>query len=433
MVTLTHNRSAAELPTRTADTSRGSEVQAKRQLLICLSLLYTTILFSILAVPAGAKQLPISLLTGLLHFGLLAVLTRFAFDPVRLVAVSATFIVITLETALVHHVYSPTSLFYVPVTYLPLALTLPLLNASDMRTIWRHVSILATIIACLGLIQMAVQIVVHGYYLDPLRMLPAGLLLQGYNTTYPIAAGETLLKPNGMVLLEPSFFSQMVAFGLLSELVFFKRKGRILLLLAAIAASFSGTGLLMLLPALLFLGSIRMILSFAVLAAILVGVVAMLGYGNAYLGRATETQEDDSSGHARFVEPYKLMFHSWQDTSACLFGRGAGVAELIPIPPIQVNFSPVSKVGVEYGIVGLIAFSGVWISFFGNLALPKAILIALLIFYFAASGAFLQPFTVFTIWAVTAGFLRSSLVERSPSIRSFSPQTIKAAKQSITL
>lgn len=425
MVPLSPNRSTTELQTRTEVTSKGFEVQHGRQLLICLSLLYTTILFSTLAIPAGGeKQMPLSFLTGLLHFGLLAVLTRCAFDPFRLLAICAAFSVITLETALFHRDFSPTSLLYVPLVYLPLALTLPLLNASDMRTIWKHVSILGTIIACLGLIQMAVQILAGGLFLDPLRMLPAGVLLQGYNTTYPIAYGETLLKPNGMVLLEPSFFSQMIALGLLSELVFFKRKWRILLFLAGLAASFSGTGVIMLLPAIIFLGSIRTILGFALLAAILIGVVATLGYGTVYLARATETEDPGSSGHARFVAPYQEMFDGWQEkTSTCLFGKGAGFADRMAAENNQVNFGPVTKVGVEYGLVGLVAFTGVWIALFGRLALPGAIITALIIFYFVASGSFLQPFTVFTIWAATAGFLRSPLEKRSPSIVSRLPAT----------
>jgi hypothetical protein len=416
-LSLPPNRSAPELHSRAGARDNRGEVQARRHLLVCLSLLYTTILFSILAIPAGSKQVPISFLTGLLHFGVLAVLTRFAFDPFRLLAVCAAFAVITLETALIHQEYSPTSLLYVLLVYLPLALALPLANESDVRTIWKHISLLATIIACLGLIQMGVQVVAGGQYLDPLRLLPQGLQLQGYNTTYPISASESISKPNGMVLLEPSFFSQMVALGLLSELVFFKRKARIFLLLVALAASFSGTGLIMLIPALFFLGSIRTILSFAVLAAILLAVLVALGYGSVYLTRLTETQDSGSSGHARFIAPYEEMLNGWRDkTSSRVFGKGAGVADRMSIENSHVNFGPVTKVGVEYGIVGLVAFTGVWIALFAGIALPNAIIVALIIFYFAASGSFLQPFTVFTIWAATAGFLRSSPEVKRPAL-----------------
>lgn len=421
---LSDNRVASEFQSRAAVASKGHEVQAGRQLLICISLLYTTILLSTLAIPAGQKQVPLSFLIGLLHFLLLAILTRFTFDPFRLIAICAAFSVITLEAALFHLEFASTSLLYVLFVYLPLALTLPLLNASDMRTIWKHISILGMIVACLGLIQMVIQVLAGGLFLDPLRMLPAGVLLQGYNTTYPISSGETLLKPNGMVLLEPSFFSQIVALGLLGELVFFKRKWRILLFLVGLASSFSGTGVIMLLPALLFLGSIRTIMTFGVLAAILIGVVATLGYGSVYLGRATETGDAGSSGHARFVAPYEELWHEWQEkTSVCLFGKGAGFADRMVAENSGVNFGPVTKVGVEYGVVGLVAFTGVWIALFGKLALPNAIITALLIFYFAASGSFLQPFTVFTIWAATAGFLRSPPEVRSPIIVSRSPAT----------
>ena len=405
-VNRSHLRSApiSQLPAQAAEQTLSG--QYKYQLLICLSLLYTTILFSTIAVPAGGKQIPISFLTGLLHFGFLAILTRGAFDVFRLLAVGAALSVVILETALVHPDFAPTSLLYVVGIYLPLVLTLPLANPGAIRTIWKHLSLISTTIAGLGLIQMLVQFLAHGMYLDPLRMLPQSVLLQGYNTTYAISYGESLLKPNGMVLLEPSFYSQMVALGLLSELIFFKRKLRILLLLAGLVASFSGTGVIMLFPALFFLGSIRTILGLAILGAVLIGVLTMLGYGTIYLNRAMETGSAGSSGHTRFVAPYQEMIQGWeQKTSACLFGKGAGVSERMSVL-MQVNFGPISKVGVEYGVAGLAAFSAVWISMFARLGLPGAFIIALIIFYFLASGSFLQPFTVFTIWALTAGSLR---------------------------
>jgi hypothetical protein len=392
--------------------SEEQERSAARQLQICISLLYTSVLLSSLAVSSGSKQLPISWLVGLVHFGILALLTRGNFDPWRLLAFGVAFSVVTLETSAVHPSFSATSLLYIGGIYAPLALTAPLLDASAFRTIWNHVSILAIVITFCGLIQIAGQFLAGGLFLDPIRLLPSSFLLDGYNTTYPIAYGEALLKPNGMFLLEPSFFSQMIALGLLSELVFFRRKWRMILFVIGLGASFSGTGIIILLLALIFIGSARAILGFALLAAILIAAISALGYGDIYLARATETSDSRSSGNMRFVAPYQDMLDAWQEkTSSCLFGKGAGVSQRMSTA-VDANFGPIAKVGVEYGIVGLVAFTAVWFSLFLRLALPGSLNMALLVFYFMASGSFLQPFSVFMMWALTAGFLRNRREER---------------------
>jgi hypothetical protein len=409
MVTLPHKRSAPEMASRTVATSKGLELQARLQLLICLSMLYTTLLFSTLAFPAGAKQVPVSFVTGLLHFGFLAVLTRCAFDPFRLLAVGAALSVIYLESALFHSDFSPLSLIYVTGTYLPLALTLPLLDANAIRTIWKHVSILGMVAAVCGFIQLAGQFILQGAFLDPIRLLPESLLLQNFNTTYPIYYGASLLKPNGMFLLEPSFFSQLVAMALVSEFVFFHRKWRIVFLMAALTFSFSGTGILMLVPALLFVGSTRMIFMFAFFAIVMAATVVGLGVGDVFVNRATETSEAGSSGNERFVAPFEEMVQQWTDTTAtiCLFGAGAGSSERKP-SNLQFSVTPVTKVGMEYGVVGLSAFILLWFSWYYNLALPRAMTVMLFILYFLASGSFLQAFVVFSIWALSAGFMRKT-------------------------
>jgi hypothetical protein len=423
------HRSAPEMHVRTAAKSTRLELQVRRQLLICLSLLYTTILFSTLALPGGAKQVPLSFLTGLLHFGLLAVLTRFAFNPFRLLAVCAALAVIALETALFHREYSPASLLYVAAIYLPLALTLPLLDASAVRTIWKHVSILSMAAAVCGLVQLVGQLLSSGMFLDPIRLLPQAILFQGYNTTYPVFYGGSLLKPNGMFLLEPSYFSQLVAMGLVSELVFFHRKWRIAVLITALAFSFSGTGILILLPALLFIGSSRVIVSFALFATALAAVMIVLGFGEFFADRAAETGQTGSSGNERFVAPYVEIVQEWSDsTMICLFGKGAGSSERMSTA-VETAFGAIPKVGLEYGLVGLSAFAIVWFTMFFGLAVPRAMTVMLLILYFVSTSSFLQAFTVFEIWAMTGGFLRRSATTGTTMHSAASSDTFPGAKQ----
>ena len=398
---------AGEVGAVVAEPADTDALPARRQLRLCVSMLYTTVLLCTLSIPLGSKQLPISWLVGLAHFGLLAVWTRGAFDLWRLLAFGASLAVITWASAAVHPSFAPTSLIYLAGIYAPLALTLPQLDANALRTVWRHVSTLAAIITVCGLVQVAGQGVAHGLFIDPIRLLPNALLLGQYNTTYEVSSSIPLLKPNGMFLLEPSFFSQFVVLGLLAEMVYFRRTGRVILFMTGLVASFSGTGIVMLLPALAFVGSPRVILGFVLLAALAVAAVAGLGYGDFFLRRATETNETGSSGNARFVAPYQEMTDAWAESgTVCLFGKGAGASERVSTAS-EANFSPIPKVGLEYGVLGLIGIGALWLGMFWALALPRALLVALLLYYFVVSGSFLQPFTVLSVWAMTAGFLRA--------------------------
>jgi hypothetical protein len=217
------------------------------------------------------------------------------------------------------------------------------------------------------------------------------------------------MKPNGMFLLEPSYFSQLLALGLIGEFVYFHRKWRVVVLMAALTFSFSGTGILMLAPAMLFVGSSRVLLGVAFVAIALATVVIALGYGDYFAGRAAESGDSGTSGNLRFVAPYQAMVQQWNDsTTICLFGKGAGSTER-EVKAVKMAPQPIPKVSLEYGVVGLSVFVILWFAIFYRLALPPAMRVALFILYFLATSAFLQAFTVYMLWALSAGFLRKSV------------------------
>ena len=104
------------------------------------------------------------------------------------------------------------------------------------------------LLAVAGLLQMAVQFVAKPEWMFPLDMfLPEQLFISQFNLRIPITDSLPYLKGNGLVFLEPSHFSQFLAFSILIELAYFRRLPRLALLGLAYLTSFSGTGAILLL------------------------------------------------------------------------------------------------------------------------------------------------------------------------------------------
>ena len=100
-------------------------------------------------------------------------------------------------------------------------------------------------VAWCGLTQFAVQFVLSPAWMFPFdRVLPEALFIPGYNLVIPFAEGY--LKSTGLWFLEPSTFSQALAFGLLIELAYFRRLDRMILYGCAYLTSASGTGAMLL-------------------------------------------------------------------------------------------------------------------------------------------------------------------------------------------
>ena len=86
---------------------------------------------------------------------------------------------------------------------------------------------------------MAIQFVAKPEWMFPLDMfLPEQLFISQFNLRIPITDSLPYLKGNGLVFLEPSHFSQFLAFSILIELAYFRRLPRLALLGLAYLTSF---------------------------------------------------------------------------------------------------------------------------------------------------------------------------------------------------
>ncbi len=237
---------------------------------------------------------------------------------------------------------------------------------------------LATLFAVCGLLQFVLQPWIGTTAAFPVEhLLPPAWLIQRFNMLIPVVYDGSSLKANGVFFLEPSFFSQFMALGLLLELSLRNRLRRIVLLGAALAVSYSGTGLAVAAVGLLGLVVVKGRWDVLLLGALLLLLAWLMGDAlplQPLLGRIGEFQSTHSSGSARFVawiDMFQLQW--WPDPLRVLFGAGAGSfaaqAAVARQPTAEMSFA---KVLFEYGITGAVLFFGFLVYAFNSVRAPLA-------------------------------------------------------------
>lgn len=228
---------------------------------------------------------------------------------------------------------------------------------------FRRVANLLGVVGVAGVVQFFVQFV--GVQVFSFRsFIPAALTFEdGYNLQIPAGFGG-LYKANGFFLLEPSIFSQLMALGLMVELLSLRRTRFLALFLFAMLLSLAGTGWIVLAS---FVATVAFSLGMrgvvlagatAALLALFGGAVALVApeVAGAFGARLGEVFLVGTSGHLRFVTPFWLMSDVLHTAPwAALFGIGGGVSErLMMVYDYDVN-TPV-KIALEYGFPALLAY-----------------------------------------------------------------------------
>ena len=194
--------------------------------------------------------------------------------------------------------------------------------------------------------------------------LPDNLLFEaGYNLRIGLGVGH-LLKSNGFFLLEPSIMSQIMALGLIIEVLTFRRPLYLALFVAGMLLSFSGTGWIVLasfiLAATFAMGWRGMTIAIAtvVVLGLLLAACSFLfpDIFNAVMSRAGEISQPGTSGHLRFVTPFWALADIMAShPDAAMVGLGSGVSEHLNLPyEYDVN-TPIKTV-LEFGFPALIAY-----------------------------------------------------------------------------
>ncbi len=271
------------------------------------------------------------------------------------------------------------------------------------------------VLAVLGIIQYGLQFVVGPALAFPLEnYFPNNFIVSTFNQQAPLQYGSRIYRANGMVMVEPSIFSQFLAICIIIELLNNKRWWFVALALVSMLLSYSGTGIVLLVASLTALAISRgkfvpLMLAgagaFAVVA--IANSIGNIPYISVFMSRATELTSSGSSGFARFVGGYYLFDQFlWPDLMRTLVGFGAGTfryyASLATYP---VSEMAIFKVIFEFGVVGAVLYFGFLAYCFARSSAPFTLRVALAIclilsgnyFPFAHSLAF-----VLLVWTGNA-------------------------------
>lgn len=382
---------------------------------LVLALVVAIVALQRLALPFGGGQIPLVLpvIVGALAWG--AHRKVLCVEPVRRQFFLVTLVWCAGAAAVVSWrglSWSPLSIIYLAVTYVPFVFRLRRPTPGQYHAALLLFLRMMTFAAVVGIAQVALQLV-GVPYVDPFSALPSTLVLQGYQNSYPVVYGSGIFKANGIVFLEPSFYSQFLALALVIHA--YLRRGGVggYLLMAGIVASVSGTGIILLVVGILALGVTerrRQLARMAVGVFVVAFLVAISPAGSIFTSRIDESSSSTSSARGRFSVPYALSVATLSaDPATLLTGRGPGAAErasrqVEDETGLVAVFPVVPKVAFEYGLPTMAVFLVfILTSTLRNVpSIPLAL--PLLVMYFVLSGSLLQPITVYTVYAFTSLF-----------------------------
>jgi hypothetical protein len=370
------------------DSARGAEskVGAGRFALLAMPLIGSTFLSKFGFPPFGKQGLGISI------FVLFAALLAGAYggciriEPRRLTLFLLLIGFLGLMQILQPESFSPLSLLLLVAVHLPYIFDVP--NSDDGGRIIRFFLAIATVFALLGIAQYSLQFFVSPRYLFPIEnFVPDTFIVQRFNHQAAVEYASEQYRANGVFLLEPSFFSQLLAVAIVAELCTLGRLSRILIFGVALIVSYSGTGIVVL----------AICLPLCIVAQrrwglLLVGVVALLGMIALYeffhvgrlLARIAEFSSIRSSGYSRFVGGFYLFDQFlWHDPWRALFGYGAGAfANYAERAHYGAAEMALFKMVLEFGLVGAVAYFGFLFACLFYSPAPRFLTLAVGITYF---------------------------------------------------
>jgi len=315
--------------------------------------------------PFGAMGLSLSVpllcLAGMV--GLL--LGRMVADVGRLLAYIALLALLWGMQVLRNETFSVTSLVLFTLLHFPYVLQFR--RTPDYTRVLAFFQGVALTIAVLGIVQYAVQFLIGPTLAFPIEnFFPEAFKVSKFNMQGYLEYGSEVYRTNGVFMLEPSFFSQLLAVAVVLEAVTRRRLWALGVLLAGMAVSFSGTGLMLLGACLPCLAIAKRRWDWLLAGVLLIAVAIVLAevvdnpYINVFVKRAGEFAEPGSSGFERFVGGFYVFEQLlWPQPLRGLFGFGAGSMQLYDAKAYwPFGSNAVFKMVFEFGLVGGIAYFG---------------------------------------------------------------------------
>jgi hypothetical protein len=276
------------------------------------------------------------------------------------------------------------------------------------KTTLQAFQFLLLVLSFLAIAQFCAQFVVDGRELVQFfGIIPDYLLasysIGGVNTIIPITEGSSLIKSNGIFLVEPSTLSQMTALGILIEILVFRRSRYLFLLAFGFLLSYSGTGLMMLL---LFLPLTGLIHKRAIFYGLLV-VIFAFGLSvtgivdlSVFVSRIGEFQDTRASGFQRFIAPFWLAadYLDLAPLRALLLGNGPHTTQAFIGQGMTITWL---KLFYEYGLIGSLVFILFLARCCRRTLCPSLVVAAVFFSYVIAGSLISTPFLTVMIVLLT--------------------------------
>jgi hypothetical protein len=338
-------------------------VGTARFALLATPLIGATFLSKFAFPPFGALGIGIPVFLVLAALMLGSVTGCFKIEPRRLTLYFLMIGFLGLMQILQPSGFSPTSLLLLVAVHLPYVVTVP--QGNDGERIIKFFIQIATVFALCGIAQFGLQSVVDVHYLFPIEnFVPDTFIVQNFNHQAVMEYGSHEYRANGVFLLEPSFFSQLLAVAIVAELCTLARATRLAIFGLALLVSYSGTGIIVLavcLPLAIIAQRRWGLLLVGLFALVLLIPLQEYLHADRLLSRVGEFGAIRSSGYGRFVGGFYLFDRFlWLDPWRTLFGYGAGsfISHATYASHDGASEMALFKMVFEFGLLGAAAYFG---------------------------------------------------------------------------
>lgn len=344
-----------------------THASADRQTFLALAVtLLSCIFLQRFAIPVGTVQIAVSFAISYAAFAYLLLSGSMAINPILAVTYLGVAAALTLVALTSDDTLSLSSYIYLLSIYALYLFRLKHKAGAYERTLDLYQNAMM-VCAVLGLAQFAGQFAVGWEMVFPIDLyVSPTFLMEKFNVIIPLTYSSSIMKANGVVFLEPSFFSQFLALSLVIELLHRKRARRLALILAGMIVSYSGTGLSLavLFSAWILLrqGNFRLVmLACATLIILVIGGEAF--NLSIFFDRIGEFGSRESSGFARFISPFYLI-SDFLISSPKNFLFGLGPGSILAGVSLAASYDYLAhdatwiKLLFEYGAIGSLLLLG---------------------------------------------------------------------------
>ena len=357
------------------------------------------------AVPFDESQFGVGFLFCLLITMMLALSGRLTVDPFRVILYAIGMAACLMTIFFKRDSFSFISLMMLLVVYFSYIFSFRLYADEYLRLLGGFQDIMLFCVWC-GIAQFLIQFPLSPDFMFPFDMiLPEPLFIPEFNLRIPITETLPYEKSTGLWFLEPSHFSQFLAFAVIIELRHFNRPKRLALYLGSMGLCFSGTGLILL----TLVGALIVIVQkrVGVILLALFGFCCILVFRDffpfsVFFDRLSDFTNPLASGSGRFIAPYWVIADLIEEgrIHVLVWGLGPGQLKLIvQYTDYFVQDSSWFKLVVEYGYIAVIFFGVFFIlSLFRKS--PDKILSTACLIQFLFLGGYLLSFYVHFLYLV---------------------------------